>query len=264
MLNPIASEAVASSSASSIPAPTNVTSTLPKPPEVSDWRNDSSPTPFSSRISPVTSTALRIQTLCYLLYGTSSTLAVSPRSVKEQQPPALIRLGTILSQLEGVKFSAGKPVKRLLDEWDKYADLLQPLAHDANGIIGRNDALWDIVQQSEHLLLMESELKQALKHLEQVESLVNQRHVLDVNSSKTLARASTESKLTRLEKVKENDEIQAQTTLQLQQRVFLLIQIWSEYTQTLSQTFTLLDNKILELESHLATILRTTTSSSSS
>ncbi|SJX64984.1 uncharacterized protein SRS1_15812 [Sporisorium reilianum f. sp. reilianum] len=193
-------------------------------------------------IAPLTSANLRVAALSHLIHGATPSTSTTP---------ALPRLSCILSTLSALSGeSANKPIARLLDDWDAYADLLAPLA-EAQGA----RQVWDAHQQASYVLSLHAELHDALHALGAVETLVDQRKVLDPASSRSLAR-SVETNAPRLASAQQRDAEALQAASAHNARLTDIVARWSNYTSTLSQAFTLLDEQVWALERHVAALER--------
>ncbi|KAJ1023391.1 hypothetical protein NDA18_004915 [Ustilago nuda] len=188
-------------------------------------------------ISPVQSATLRLSTLQYLI-GSSPNPSSNNSAI-------LQRLTSAISALETIKCKSGKPLTRLVDDWDSYADLLHPL--DPSVRSGREE-VWDAKEQATYLLTQYDELKELLRDLTKMETLLEQGKVLDGESSRMLSRAITIEQRQKLQALQKEVRSQDQRTKTNQQRVLNLVSDWSHYTSTVSQTFTLLDQDLLHLE----------------
>ncbi|CDU25145.1 uncharacterized protein SPSC_04979 [Sporisorium scitamineum] len=141
---------------------------------------DTPPTPSTSAaptITPTKAAQLRLDTLSFLIHGATPSTPTTA--------PALLRLSQIISTLTALSSSdsANKPISRLLDDWDDYADLLSPLPLPEG-----DKEVWDAQQQASYLLSQQVELQQALQALDGIQRLVEERKVLDADLSRKLTR----------------------------------------------------------------------------
>ncbi|KAJ9474327.1 hypothetical protein PHBOTO_004399 [Pseudozyma hubeiensis] len=201
-------------------------------------------TPTLPTITPTTSAALRLSTLSHLVYG--STPPPPPSNAA-----ALPRLSSIISTLTALSTDPShKSISRLLHDWSDHADLLTPLP-SSNSSAGE---VWDAHQQLVYLLSQQVELQESLKSLESMQTLVEERKVLE--SGRALTRLTDQKE--RLERLREREE-QLRAADQVRMgRVLALVNDWSEYTSTLSQAFTLLDGQVWQLERQVAALERET------
>ncbi|SPO24044.1 uncharacterized protein UTRI_03411_B [Ustilago trichophora] len=146
------------------------------------------PPPAITPISPTTSVALRIDTLNHFVYGSSPNPSHPSLCSND---PILVRLTSLMSQLETVKSKTGKPLTRLLDDWETYSSLLSPLAAPLATSSTEPSTRCDPAQQAIYLLSQQDELISSLHSLESIQTLIQDRAVLDDRNSKTLSRKST-------------------------------------------------------------------------
>ncbi|SPO24143.1 uncharacterized protein UTRI_03411 [Ustilago trichophora] len=145
-------------------------------------------------ISPTTSAILRIQTLNHLIYGSLPPPPPPPHHHPSTlntscSDPILIRISTIISQLNEIKQMSGKPLNLLLDNWEIYSSLLDPIS-PCSPIKCTTTTTWDIAQQASYILSQEQELKSYLQDLESIQTLIHHHAVLNSDNNRNLARKS--------------------------------------------------------------------------
>lgn len=199
--------------------------------------------------SPSKAAQLRLQTLQYLVQGFEPSTA----SASSSSATALARLANLVSSLESLKHSSGKPLTRLLDDWSSYRNLLHP---HSQPLLSSWHSTWDPIEQSTYLLSQHSDLLLAHQELARIEALVEQAKVLDADRNRTLSRAIGKQEQLRLDSIRVQQDEQRTKSEALNERVLNLIQEWSGYTSMLSQAFTMLDGQVLALERKVTALER--------